>query len=218
MNEMVLAQQEKRPTCIPMALGHDLLFGYTTELLTEHKVRWIEMAAVLPMWTKMIVYYVEGNAGHVMNQVVGKAEWRSNVQGQCFSFIMPWAQLIREFQTRMEKDDFLALPRGEKTLQYLFRIHLKVAGEAFTEDLRQVRLRPYVLLLLLAWLWRTRPDLFDRQRTPSQKEFMTVMQRRVEELYPETEGHLPEAQREGRIPLAFKTMLRKAEEVRGDSV
>ena len=63
-----------RPRSIPMALGHDLLFGYTTELLTQHKVRWIEMAAVLPMWTHMIVYYVEGNAGHVMNQVVGKAE------------------------------------------------------------------------------------------------------------------------------------------------
>ena len=93
-----------------------------------------------------------------------------------------------------------------------FRIHMKVAGEAFTEDLRQVRLRPYVLLRLLTWLWSTRPDLFDRQRTRSQKEFMAVMRRRVEELYPETEGHLPEAQREGQIPLAFKTMLRKAED------
>ena len=192
-------------------LGHDLLFGYTTELLTQHKVRWIEMAAVLPMWTHMIVYYVEGNAGHVMNQVVGKAEWRSNVKGQCFSFIMPWAQLIREFKTRMERDDLLSLPRGEHTLQYLFRIHLKVAGEAFTDDLRQVRLRPYVLLLLLSWLWQTRPDLFDR-KTRSQKAFMAEMQRRVQELYPETEGHLPEEEREGQIPPAFQKMLRKAED------
>ena len=199
MNEIAVG----RPRSIPMALGHDLLFGYTTELLTQHKVRWIEMAAVLPMWTHMIVYYVEGNAGHVMNQVVGKAEWRSNVKGQCFSFIMPWAQLIREFKTRMERDDLLSLPRGEHTLQYLFRIHLKVAGEAFTDDLRQVRLRPYVLLLLLSWLWRTRPDLFDR-KTRSQKAFMAEMQRRIQELYPETEGHLPEEEREGQIPTAFQ--------------
>ena len=207
MNEIAVG----RPRSIPMALGHDLLFGYTTELLTQHKVRWIEMAAVLPMWTHMIVYYVEGNAGHVMNQVVGKAEWRSNVKGQCFSFIMPWAQLIREFKTRMERDDLLSLPRGEHTLQYLFRIHLKVAGEAFTDDLRQVRLRPYVLLLLLSWLWRTRPDLFDR-KTRSQKAFMAEMQRRIQELYPETEGHLPEEEREGQIPPAFQKMLRKAED------
>ena len=96
----------------------------------------------------------------------------------------------------MERDDLLSLPRGEHTLQYLFRIHLKVAGEAFTDDLRQVRLRPYVLLLLLSWLWRTRPDLFDR-KARSQKAFMAEMQRRIQELYPETEGHLPEEERDG---------------------
>ena len=67
---------------IPMALGQNAFFGYTTELLTRFRVRWIEMAAVLPMWTHMIAYYVEGHEGHMMNEIIGKAEWRSNVRGQ----------------------------------------------------------------------------------------------------------------------------------------
>jgi hypothetical protein len=45
---------------IPMALGHDNFWGYTTDLVVRYKVRWIEIAAVLPMWTHMIAYYVEG--------------------------------------------------------------------------------------------------------------------------------------------------------------
>ena len=50
---------------IPMALANDHLWGYTTDIITKFKVRWIEMAAVLPMWTNMIVYYVEGHEGNV---------------------------------------------------------------------------------------------------------------------------------------------------------
>ena len=47
-----------------MALGQGLYWGYSTNLLVEHRVRWIEMAAVMPMWTHMLVYYVEGHQGH----------------------------------------------------------------------------------------------------------------------------------------------------------
>ena len=37
--------------------------GYVTDLITRYQVRWIEMAAVLPYWTSMIVYCVEGDRG-----------------------------------------------------------------------------------------------------------------------------------------------------------
>ena len=46
---------------IPMALGNDNMWGYVTSLIARYKVRWIEMAAILPCWTSMIVYYVEGD-------------------------------------------------------------------------------------------------------------------------------------------------------------
>ena len=59
---------------IPMALANDNLWGYTSDIIAKYKVRWIEMAAVLPMWTSMIVYYVEGHEGHTMHEEVGRAQ------------------------------------------------------------------------------------------------------------------------------------------------
>ena len=81
---------------IPVALGQDLFWGFTTELIYKYQVRWIEMAAIMPLWTHMIVYYVEGNEGHVMNEITGELQWRTAVRGQCFSFVMPWGQMLRE--------------------------------------------------------------------------------------------------------------------------
>ena len=46
-----------------MALANDNMWGYVTDLITRYQVRWIEMAAVLPYWTCMIVYCVEAYRG-----------------------------------------------------------------------------------------------------------------------------------------------------------
>ena len=136
-----------------MALGNDNFWGYTTDLIVRYRVRWIEMAAVMPMWTTMVVYYVEGDEGHVMNEDVGRAQWRTVVRGQCFSFVMPWKDVLHEFQQRLARDPTLAeLPRDEECLQYMFRLHLRVAGQDFTKQLNQVRLRPFVLVRLLEFL------------------------------------------------------------------
>ena len=80
---------------IPMALGNDNMWGYVTSLIARYKVRWIEMAAVIPCWTSMIVYYVEGDHGHTMTEHVGKASYRTAVRGHCYSFIMPWEDIVR---------------------------------------------------------------------------------------------------------------------------
>ena len=156
--------------------------------------------------------------GHVMNEKVGQQEWRSSVRGQCFSFVMPWAQMIREYSARMSRDDLGELPRGEDCLQYLFRIHLKVAGQSFASELRQVRLRPCVLIHLLVFLYNRRPDLF-RQQMPA----AAALARRVEEVvtevvhrkYPEQEGHLPEYDRQGFVPAPFVDMQEGSEEAPG---
>ena len=107
------------------------------------------MAAVLPMWTTMIVYYVEGHEGHTMLEEVGRAQFRTTVRGQCFSFMMPWSLLIRELNGRITTDQLAALPRGEECLQYLLRFHLRVAGRDFEKELKQVCLRPCVLVHLI---------------------------------------------------------------------
>ena len=55
-----------------MALCNDNLWGYATFVIAKYKVRWIELAAVLPVWTHMVVYYVEGDYGHTMKEPVAK--------------------------------------------------------------------------------------------------------------------------------------------------
>ena len=53
-----------------MVLCNDNLWGYTTDLIAKYQVRWIEMAIVSPCWTSMLVYYVEEDRGHLMNEEV----------------------------------------------------------------------------------------------------------------------------------------------------
>ena len=117
-------------------------------LVLHMAVRLIEMAAVMPMWTTMIVHYVEGDEGHVMNEQLGNAKWRTKVRGQCFFFIMPWKDMVRKFNKRLQQYHSLAdLPRDEEVLQHMLRLHLRVA-----KKLTQVRLRPFVLVQLLKYM------------------------------------------------------------------
>ena len=43
--------EKSEPGIIPMALGNDNYWGYTTEFIYRYEVRWIEMAIVMPLWT-----------------------------------------------------------------------------------------------------------------------------------------------------------------------
>ena len=111
---------------IPMALGNDNMWGYVTSLIARYKVRWIEMAAILPCWTSMIVYYVEGDHGHVMTESIGKASYRTAVRGHCYSFIMPWEDIMKCLDGMMTDAELACLPRGPECLKYLIRLQLKV--------------------------------------------------------------------------------------------
>ena len=79
-----LCRQSKTPS-IPMALGHDNFWAYTCALITKYKVRWIEISAVLPLWTHMVVYYVEGHDGACNEREV----WSAGM-----AKFSPWAVLL----------------------------------------------------------------------------------------------------------------------------
>eukprot|EP00973_Karenia_brevis_P013704 1859324-Karenia_brevis.AAC.1 len=65
---------------VPMALADDNSFGYTSDIIYRYKVRWIEAAIVCPYWKNMIIYYVEGNQGHLMNEDMGQQKFRVAVR------------------------------------------------------------------------------------------------------------------------------------------
>ena len=139
------------------------MWGYVTSLIARYKVRWIEMAAILPCWTSMIVYYVEGDYGHLMRESVGQATYRTAVRGHCYSFIMPWEDIVRSMNACMTDADLGSLPREEDCLKYLLRLHLKVAGKDFHQHLKQVHLRPFVLVELLHELIEKQHVCFTRK-------------------------------------------------------
>ena len=103
-----------------MVLANDNMWGYPSDIIVRYKVRWIEMAIVLPVWTTMMVYYVEGDYGHLMEEQHGKVQDRTAFKGHCFSFVMPWEDIIRNLTAVLSKDALTEVPRPPEVLRFLF--------------------------------------------------------------------------------------------------
>ena len=121
-----------------MGLANDNMWGYASPLIKQYRVRFIEMAAVVPVWTSMMVFYIEGDYGHLMNEVVAGQRFRTAVRGHCFSLLMPWVDIIEELSRNVSDADLEALPREEETLKYIVRLHLRVGNKSFHNHLKQV--------------------------------------------------------------------------------
>ena len=178
---------------VPMALANDNMWGYISSIIMQYQVRWIEMAAVLPYWTCMIVYYVEADRGHLMNEVLKENQHRSAVRGQAFSFIMPWDEIVKSLHRRIK-----SIPRDPECLKYMLRLHLKVAGQDFHQHLKQVHLRPGILVLLLEELFTRKHEAF--LESYAAQCMQHDWEHAVFEKYPETEDHIPLDERKGFIP------------------
>ena len=137
---------------IPRGLCNDNFWGYTTSIIARYGVRWIEAAIVSPCWTSMMCYYVEGDRGHLMNEEVGQQKFRTMVRGSCCSFQMPWNDILRELQRNCLEGPLTEIPRPEETLKYVLKVHVNVGGFDLKKHLKQVCVRPHVLLLLLEFL------------------------------------------------------------------
>ena len=199
----------KVPEGIPMALCNDNFWGYTTDIIAKYRVRWIEAAIVLPCWTMMLVCYVEGDRGHLLNEEVGKQSFRTRVRGSACSFHMPWEDILADLKRNCLDKDMVEIPRPAECLKYILRVHLTVAGVDLRRTLRQLHVRPHVLLLLLHFLIDRNHEVFRGKGSPL--ELKERMRTAVAREYPETEGHLPETEREGAIPTSILEALRAAE-------
>ena len=93
----------------------------TADVIYKYKVRWIEAAIATPCWTSMIVYYAEGDYGHLMTQPLGRQEHRALVKGTCFSFHMPWEDILEDLHRNCSDQDLSHLPREEECVKYMLR-------------------------------------------------------------------------------------------------
>ena len=198
------------PYVIPMGLCNDNLWGYTTALISKYQVRWLEAAIVTPAWTSMIVFYVEGDRGHLFDEKLNEQRWRTMVRGSCISYMMPWEDILRELRENCEDVNLCELPRKSACLKYLMRVHLNVAGTDMDKHMKALKVRPFVLIRLLEFLIDNGHEAFQGKGSPH--DLKAKMRAAVAKEYAETEGHLPEEFREGRVPDSIAAALREQEE------
>ena len=194
-----------------MVLANDNFWGYTTDLIHKYKVRWLEAAIVQPCWTSMIVCYVEGDQGHLMNEEVNQQRFRTRVRGTAHSFHMPCKDILEELRKHcMDKEILEPIPRKAECLKYILRVHLRVDKYSMEKVLRQLTVRPFVLLQLLYYLIDQNHSVF-RGRGSAQQ-LRAQMRAAVEREYPISpqQQTRPEEEQEWFLPTDYIESLNEA--------
>ena len=189
---------------IPLSLCNDNFWTHTCELLYKYDVTWLEMAVASPCWTLMLVYYVEGDRGHLINEKVGGQRWRTKVKGGACSFQMPWEDIVKDLQRNINDNALTEIPRSAECIKYMLRVHLKVGKIDFSRKLKQLHVRPFIVLQLLYYLIDQNHEVFRGKGAAI--ELKAKMRAAVEREYPETEAGVPESQRQGHIPESLLDM------------
>jgi len=194
---------------IPMALANDNFWGYTTSLISQYQVRWIEAAIVSPCWTSMIIYYVEADHGHLMNETLGEQKYRTVVRGSCVSYHMPWEDILENLQRNCSDRNLADIPHPQEALKYMLRVHLQVAGQDFKKYLKQVTVRPWVLIRLLDFLIDRNHEVF--RGKGSAEELRRRMREAVEREYPvaPADRGKPEEEQAGSVPPSILELLQE---------
>ncbi|CAE7035435.1 esrp2 [Symbiodinium sp. CCMP2592] len=129
----------------PMAIANDHLYGFVHKILVEKHVSWLEAAACSPVWTGILVYYLESPYGDLVNERLSGPQSRTGSRGNLYSFEMPWESI------EMQCADLSAeLPHAETDLGRLMHIHVVGAGRESFPSLEGATLRADVLQELIA--------------------------------------------------------------------
>jgi hypothetical protein len=151
------------------------------------------------------VFYIEGDKGHLMTEEVFQKKFRTVARGLPMSFHMPTQDILQDLRRKCADPDLTEIPRPEECLKYLLRVHLRAAKQDLAKHLRQVHVRPFVVLELLYFLIARNHEVFHGK---GDIEFLRQrMREAVAREYPETEEHLPKDDRCGHIPKAILETL-----------
>ena len=100
----------------------------------------------------MLIYNVEGDFGHLMLEQWGQQSFRSAVRGTGYSVALPWEDILLSLHRNISDQELGEIPRGQNTVAYLLRLNLKIQNMNIQKYLKQVHVRPFVLLLHLHYL------------------------------------------------------------------
>ena len=110
-NECYALSLEKK--AIPRCLANDNFIGYVHEYIVRHKVTWLEATIACPVFSGVVVYYVEGapdERGHLMREALGRPKRAWAVRGSIFSFLLPWETTMKRLSKCFLDGDFREWP------------------------------------------------------------------------------------------------------------
>ncbi len=101
---------------------------------------------------------------------------------------MPWENILEELQAQCARDssDITSLPRRSECLKYMLKVHLRVDRENMAKALKQLTVRPFVLLQLSYFLIEHNHEVF--RNKGSMIELRQQMKDAVAKLYPTSDS------------------------------
>ena len=109
----------------PMCLANDNFWGYTTDVISRYQVRYIELAIASPVWTNCMVFYIEGDKGHLLNEKAFSKTYRTVARGLPMSFVMPAMDILSDLTRKCADKDLIEIPAPQECLKYLLRVHVR---------------------------------------------------------------------------------------------
>ena len=199
-----------------MALANDNCYGYALLIIYRWQVRWIEAAAACPCWTTLMVFYLEEDHGHLMQETMFQQQFKTGSRGNVMSFHMPWEDIIKNLLATEARTSLTAspedqgLPHDPDVLAQMVRLHLHVAAKEECKHVKHAKLRPHVVLQLLHELVDRNHRCFRGKGTA--EELKVAMREAVMRKYPEDpeQAALPEELRDGTVPPAVLEAMRQS--------
>ena len=114
--------------CLPRSLGERLYVGYMDTVIAALRPRWIEVAAATPVWTSMVVYYIEDACGQLLEEKHFAPQHRTAVRGNVGSFLLDWRTILSHMQAQVEAPQADDLLRAQSFffLMHTFQIFVKI--------------------------------------------------------------------------------------------
>ena len=129
---------------IPKALANDNYISYQHEFIVKNKVTWLEATIACPIFTGLIVYYVEGTPnqrGHMMMETLANPQRAYSVRGNVFSFMLPWDTVMANLSRAFAAGDFSQWPLDQDTAATIVRLRMVRGHEALVRQFKELRVR-----------------------------------------------------------------------------
>ena len=123
----------------------------------------------------------------MLGEELQQQKFRLRVRGTAHSFLMPWEDILEELlgYCAQPATEAQKLPRSPECLKYVLKVHMRVDRQNMHKVLRQLTVRPFVLILLLDFLIEHNHEVFRNRGTRAQ--LKAEVREAVGRMYPVTQ-------------------------------